>query len=77
MFGTRTNFNRFTRTVRKNRNKLALTAALSGAVLAGGLIAGMQLRKRKLRHAQEPYRFPWPQTPNSTAGADDYEPMGI
>src|SRR4051812_25105131 len=57
---------------------IALAAALSGAVLAGGLIAGLQLRKRRLRHGQEPYRFPLPAgRAQENIDADDFEAMGI
>ena len=73
-FGERSKYQTFTRKVAENAGTIALASALAGAVLAGGLIAGAQLRKRKLRHAQEPYRFPWPSEP---AGSDDLEPMGI
>lgn len=56
---------------------IALTALLTGAVLAGGLVAGAQLRKRRMRTALEPYRYPSvPRPPRAMTGTD-YEPVGI
>src|SRR5204863_644453 len=37
--------------VAEHAGTIALTAAISGAVLAGGLLAGAQLRKRRLARA--------------------------
>ena len=63
--------------VADNLGAIALTAAVTGAVLAGGLVAGAQLRKRRLRKSLEPYRFPQvPQQPSAMTGTD-YEPVGI
>lgn len=62
----------------ENAGKIALTAALSGAVLAGGIFAGMQLRKRRKPTVQDPYRFPQPKEPrHDRTGTDDYESLGI
>jgi peroxiredoxin len=62
----------------ENAGKIALTAALSGAVIAGGIFAGMQLRKRRKPLVQDPYRFPTPKEPRSDrTGTDDYESLGI
>ena len=74
-FGARSKYQILTRTLAENAGTIALAAVVSGAVLAGGIIAGAQLRKRRRRHAQEPYRFPWPAEPRN--GADDLHPMGI
>ncbi|HTK95662.1 MAG TPA: deiodinase-like protein [Terriglobales bacterium] len=63
--------------VAENIGPLAVAAAITGAVLAGGLVAGVQLRKRRLRKAQEPYRFPaMPAKPRTMTGTD-YDPVGI
>lgn len=62
----------------ENAGRIAVTAAISGAVLAGGIFAGMQLRKRRQRHALDPYRYP--RTGRDIAGrtgTDDYESVGI
>src|SRR4051812_24987646 len=61
----------------ENAGTIAFAAGLSAAVIAGGLIAGMQLRKRKMRGAQEPYRFPWPAGSEARSSRDDYEAVGI
>jgi hypothetical protein len=73
-FGRPYNYERFTR---ENAGTIALAALLTGAVLAGGLVAGAQLRKRRIRKAQEPYRYPIvPDEPTAMTGTD-YEPVGI
>jgi peroxiredoxin len=62
----------------ENAGKIAVTAALSGAVLAGGIFAGMQLRKRRQRIALEPYRYPRTgHDVEGRTGTDDYDPIGI
>lgn len=62
----------------ENAGKIAFTAALSGAVIAGGIFAGMQLRKRRLRTVQEPYRYPRTgRDIEGRTGTDDYESLGI
>jgi len=61
----------------ESAGRIALTAALSGAVLAGGIFAGFLLRKRRLRTRQEPYRFPTPGGERRRTGTDDYESLGI
>ena len=70
---------RITEPMAENAGKIAFTAALSGAVLAGGLFAGWQLRKKRARTAQEPYRFPKNHRDESRerTGTDDYESLGI
>ena len=68
---------RVTEPLAENAGKIAVAAALSAAVIGGGLIAGAQLRKRRMRHAQEPYRFPWPGETEMSTGTDDAEPIGI
>jgi alkyl hydroperoxide reductase subunit AhpC len=63
----------------ENAGKIALTAAISGAVLAGGIFAGMQLRKRRLKEKVDPYSFPHPRKKGGAerTGTDDYESIGI
>lgn len=62
----------------ENAGKLAVTAALSGAVIAGGIFAGMQLRKRRLRPVLEPYRYPrGDRDLERRTGTDDYQSLGI
>ena len=61
----------------ENAGKIAFTAALSGAVLAGSIFAGIKLRQKRQRNAQEPYRFPARKENHDRTGTDDYESLGI
>lgn len=60
-----------------NAGKLAVATALTGAVLAGGLYAGAQLRRQRMRRSQEPYRYPSVPGERTAMTGTDYEPVGI
>jgi len=60
-----------------NPGKILAIAALTGAVLAGGLYAGFELRKRRLGIRRNPYRAYEKEEVKDTETGTDYGAVGI
>jgi hypothetical protein len=60
-----------------NPGRIMSIAALTGAVLAGGLYAGFELRKRRLGVIRNPYRAYEKQRTRDTETGTDYGAVGI
>jgi hypothetical protein len=68
---------RESRPLLKNPGRILSVAALTAAVLAGGIYAGFELRKRRLGLRRNPYRAYEKEKVRDTETGEDYGAVGI